>query len=82
MVEMGGIDLRCGAGRVAALTRPRRVINYHSRSIPTPMPNKKTPAKRLELSYLNWFDNNDTVSYGCNRVALEPQPSERKMKPS
>lgn len=23
---------------------------------------------------LNWFDNNDTVSYGCVRVALEPQP--------
>ena len=27
---------------------------------------------------MNWFDNNDTVSYGCIRVALEPQPSERK----
>lgn len=27
-------------------------------------------------------DNNDTVSYGCIRVALELQPSERKMQPS
>ena len=27
-------------------------------------------------------DNNDTVSYGCIRVALELQPSVRKMQPS
>ena len=33
-------------------------------------------------SDLNWLDNNDTVSYGCIRVALELQPSERKMQPS
>ena len=26
-------------------------------------------------------DNNDTVSYGCIRVALELQPSKRKMQP-
>ena len=29
-------------------------------------------------SDLNWLDNNDTVSYGCIRFALEPQLSERK----
>ena len=29
-------------------------------------------------SDLNWLDNNDTVSYGCIRFTLEPQPSERK----
>ena len=39
---MGGIDLRCGAGRVAALTCPRHVIHYRSRSIPNPKPYKKT----------------------------------------
>lgn len=34
------------------------------------------------LLLLATVDNNDTVSYGCIRVALELQPSERKMQPS
>lgn len=31
---------------------------------------------------VKYVDNNDTISYGCIRVALELQPSVRKMQPS
>ena len=34
VMEARGIDLRSGSGRVAALTRHRRVIHSRSRSIP------------------------------------------------
>ena len=34
LAEMEGFDLPCGAGRVAALTCPRHVIHYRSRSNP------------------------------------------------
>ena len=34
MVDLKGIDLCCGTGRVAALTCPRHVIHSRSRSIP------------------------------------------------
>ena len=52
LVDLKGIDLRCGAGRVAALRRPRRLIHSRSRSIPPEnIPNKRaTPSGRL--SYL------------------------------
>ena len=52
MVDLKGIDLRCGAGRVAALRRPRRLIHSRSRSIPPEnIPNKRaTPSGWL--SYL------------------------------
>ena len=38
-------------------------------------------AQRRSL-VLETVDNNDTVSYGCIRVASELQPSVRKMQPS
>ncbi len=41
MVEMRGVDLRCGAGRVAALRRPRRLIHSRSRSTPQNNQNKQ-----------------------------------------
>ena len=34
MVETEGFDLRCGAGQVAALERPRRSIHFRSGSNP------------------------------------------------
>ena len=40
---MGGIDLRCGGGRVAALRRSRRLIHFRSRSIPDPTPKERAP---------------------------------------
>ncbi len=39
MVREAGLDLPCGAGRVAALERPRRSI--HSRSRSSPRENQK-----------------------------------------
>ena len=52
LVDLKGIDLRCGAGRVAALRRPRRLIHSRFRSIPLGnIPNKRaTPSGWL--SYL------------------------------
>ena len=41
LVEMRGVDLRCGAGRVAALRRPRRLIHSRSRSTPQNNQNKQ-----------------------------------------
>ena len=41
MVEMRGVDLLCGAGRVAALECPRHSIHYRSRS--TPAIQKQSP---------------------------------------
>ena len=41
MVPVVGLDLRCGAGRLAALTCPRHVIHYRSRSSPDPMAKRK-----------------------------------------
>ena len=35
MVRVKGFDLSCGTGRVAALTCPRHVIHYRSRSNPS-----------------------------------------------
>ena len=47
-MDSKGIDLRCGAGRVAALTCPWHVIHSHSRSIPRePSQNKKAPKRVL-----------------------------------
>ena len=36
-----GLDLRSGAGRLAALTCPRHVIHYRSRSSPYPMTKRR-----------------------------------------
>ena len=44
------------------------------------LPKEKTALRRSFL--LVTVDYNDTVSYGCIRVALELQPSVRKMQPS
>ena len=55
---MGGIDLRCGAGRVAALTCPRHVIHYRSRSIPDPKPYKKTTHTGGLFIWWRWGESN------------------------
>ena len=45
LVEARGVDLPCGAGRVAALGRPRRPIHYRSRSTPHAIMTKGPPAR-------------------------------------
>lgn len=45
-------------------------------SPPTPSIKCKKTALWAAFLHLKCFDNNDTVSYGCIRVALELQPSE------
>ena len=41
MVREAGLDLPCGAGRAAALRRPRRLIHSRSRSTPQNNQNKQ-----------------------------------------
>ena len=43
-MDLKGIDLRCGAGRVAALECPRHSIHCRSRSIPGSHTKQNTPA--------------------------------------
>ena len=43
MVREAGLDLRCGGGRVAALTCPRHVIHSRSRSSPHQNKNRQPP---------------------------------------
>ena len=47
MVDLKGIDLCCGTGRVAALTCPRHVIHSRSRSIPWRYAKQKVPRRVL-----------------------------------
>ena len=50
-MQKEGFDLPCGAGRVAALTCPRHVIHYRSRSNP-PGNQKEQPILADELLFL------------------------------
>ena len=52
MVDSKGIDLRCGAGQVAALTCPRHVIHYRSRSIPMDFDYKSSPRQKAKAAFM------------------------------
>ena len=52
MVREAGLDLPCGAGRLAALERPRRSIHSRSGSSPVNSKCKKPPPDGRGLSHL------------------------------
>ena len=59
LVPVVGLDLRCGAGRVAALTCPRHVIHYRSRSSPSDQKTKRPPLTGRPFRFwCRWWDSN------------------------
>ena len=58
LVREGGLDLRCGGGRGAALTCPRHVI--HSRARSSPVIQRKTAARKGDRSV--WCARGDLTS--------------------
>ena len=64
-----GIDLPCGAGRVAALGRPRRPIHSRSRSIPIPL-YAKEPGRRRTLLHMERIMGIEPTSTAWEAVVL------------
>ncbi len=77
MVDLKGIDLLCGAGLVAALTCPRRVIHSRSRSIPTELIQIKTPpqGRRLNLVDLKGIEpsNLTDANRALSQLSYKPE---------
>ena len=49
--RMMGVDLRCGGGRVAALTCPRHVIHSRSRSTPSQTKNNSPIRNKIKTQH-------------------------------